>query len=84
MSCITFIYGRSGRDSAFDLLRYQLPRLTAIFSHYVKAGWTCVDDEAAVTMTAEAWDDFVADCAMETPTFDAERLREVCSGTLQT
>ena len=65
--------------SAFDLLRYQLPRLTAIFSHYVKAGWTCVDDEAAVTMTAEAWDDFVADCAMETPTFDAERLREVYS-----
>ena len=64
----------SWEPSAFDLLRNQLPRLAAIFSHYVKAGWTCIDELAAVTMDDHAWADFVDDCEMETPTFDAQRL----------
>ena len=66
----------SWEPQAFELLRNSLPRLAAIFSHYVKAGWTCIDEEAAVTMDEHAWNDFVEDAAMETPTFDGERLRQ--------
>ena len=60
---------------AFELLRSGLARLSAIFSYYVKAGWTCINVERPVLMDAEAWADFVADCGMATAEFDDERLQ---------
>ena len=38
----------SWETQVFELLRSGLPRLSSIFSHYVKSHWTCIDAEWCV------------------------------------
>ena len=74
----------SWEPQAFEMLRTGFPRLQAIFSYYIKAGWLdTLDTNKGVTLPADAWEEFFLDCGFATAQFGEERLRQVYANEVE-